>query len=112
MRVDPEPKPKRRRTQAAREEAQAAQADKPIDPRVWIILGGLILFVALWTWLDVRTFAEAGQPSDQSIFQLVPLLLIQIFGEMPAVIILVVLGGIPFVYGVIGWLRSRRHPTP
>lgn len=109
---EPAPKPRRRRsTRAAREQARAAQAAadsaKPIDPVVWIILGGLILFVAFWTWADPVTFAEAGQPSSQSVFQLVPLFMIRIFGRTPAVIILLVLGGIPLAWGMYGWLRRR-----
>ena len=109
---EPAPKPKRKRKSAAEKEAERlaqarADAARPVDPLIWIIVGGLILFVALWTWLDPVTFAEAGQSKDQSIFQLVPLFMIRIFGRMPAVIILTVLGGLPLAWGIIGWLRKR-----
>ena len=109
---EPTPKPKRkRRTQAeieAERQAQAAsEAAKPIDPMIWIILGALILFVAAWTFLDPVSFAEAGQPADQSIFQLIPLFMVRIFGRTPAILILTVLGGIPLVWGIVGWLRKR-----
>ena len=109
---EPKPKPKRkRRTKAEiaaeRKAEAAAEVAKPIDPMVWVIIGGLILFVALWTWLDPVTFANAGQTQDQSIVQYVPLLMIRIFGKTPAILILSVLGGIPLVWGVIGWLRKR-----
>jgi hypothetical protein len=109
---DSEPPPKRKRRTKAEIEAErqaqaAAEAAKPIDPLIWIILGGLILFVALWTWLDPVTFAEAGQPANQSIFQLVPLLLIRLMGRTPAIVSLTLLGGIPLAWGIIGWLRKR-----
>ena len=112
MTDEPEPTPKRkRRTKAAVEEERAAQAAadaaKPIDPMIWIILGVLILFVAAWTWIDAQSFADAGQTANESILQLVPDFLIGIFGKTFAVLILVVLGGIPLVWGIIGWLKKR-----
>jgi len=112
----PEPKPKRkRRTKAeiaAERKAEAtAEAAKPIDPMVWVILGGFILIIALITLLDPVGFADSGQPQDQSILQFVPLLMIRIFGKTPAVLILTILGGIPFVWGIIGWLRKRFAKT-
>lgn len=115
MTTDPEPKPKRsgskpaRRSKAEREAEEAARraelAAQPLDPVVWILLGGAILFVALWTWLDPVTFANAGQ--NPSIFQLIPLLMIRIFGQALASIILTTLGAIPLMYGIIGWLWKR-----
>ncbi|MBC7812117.1 MAG: hypothetical protein H7175_13265 [Burkholderiales bacterium] len=100
-----------RKTKAERDAELAAQAAaeaaKPIDPIVWMILGGLLLFVALWTWLDPVTFAEAGQAKDWSVFQLVPLLLVRVFGKTPAVIIMTVLGLLPLAWGIKGWLRKR-----
>jgi hypothetical protein len=110
-----DPKPKRpRMTKAEREAARAAKLEaeerakyKPIDPMVWLILGALILFVAAWTWLDPVSLAEAGQPKDQSIFQLIPSFLIMFFGKNSAVLMLTILGTIPFLSGLIGWLRKR-----
>jgi hypothetical protein len=112
--ADPEPTPqpqRKRRTkaeiEAERQAEAAAEAAKPIDPIIWVILGMLILFFAFWTWLDPVTFAEAGQPSSQSVLQLIPLLLIRFVGRIPAILILTVLGAIPLVWGIIGWLRKR-----
>ncbi|MCC6804683.1 MAG: hypothetical protein IT319_17505 [Anaerolineae bacterium] len=112
MTADPEltPKPKRKRKTKAEREAErqaeaAANAAKPIDPVIWIIVGAGILFFALWTWLDPITFATAGQ--NPSIFQLIPVVMIRIFGETPAILILTVLGVIPLAFGIIGWLRKR-----
>ncbi len=109
---EPAPKPKAKRKTAAEREAErqaqmAAEAAKPIDPIIWIVLGALILFVAAWTFLDPISFAEAGQPADQSIFQLVPLFMVRIFGRTLAIVILTVLGGLPLVWGIVGWLRKR-----
>ncbi len=108
--VEPEPTPKRKRkTKAQRDAEREAQASsaKPTDPMVWIILGGLILFLALWTALDPQGLADAAQPADQSIVQYVPLLLIHLFGRTPAIVLLTVLGGVPLAWGMIGWLRKR-----
>jgi hypothetical protein len=118
---DPEsnPQPKRkRRTQAeieaerqAQAQAAAAEAAKPIDPVVWIILGVLILFLTLWIVIDTESFASAGQPKDQGILQLIPLLLINAIGKTPTVILLTILGGVPLVWGIAGWLRKRFGKT-
>lgn len=112
MSADPEPAPKptrKRKTKAQREAERqaeaAANAAKPIDPLIWIIVGAGILFFALWTWLDPITFANAGQ--NPSIFQLIPVVMIRIFGQTLAIIILTVLGIIPLVWGIVGWLRKR-----
>jgi hypothetical protein len=110
MTTDPEPKPKRkRRSKVEREAEEAARraelASQPIDPVIWIILGALILFVALFTWLDPVTLANAG--NNPSIFQYIPVLMIRIFGQTLASIILTLLGAVPLVYGIIGWLRKR-----
>jgi hypothetical protein len=107
---EPAPKPRRRRTtRAAREEARATQAAadaaKPIDPAIWVLLGGLILFVAFWIWVDPETFVNAGH--QPSVFQIIPAFMVGIFGRTPAALILTVLGGIPLAWGVYGWLRRR-----
>lgn len=110
MTADSDPKPKRKRqTKAEREAADAARraelAAQPIDPLIWILLGAALLFVALMTWLDPVTLANAG--NNPSIFQFIPVLMIRIFGHTPASIILTVLGAVPLVFGIIGWLRKR-----
>jgi hypothetical protein len=107
---EPAPKPKRKRKTAAEREAErqaqaAADAAKPIDPLIWIILGALILFVAFWMWIDPVTLAESG--NNPSIFQIIPVFMIRIFGQTLAAIIITVLGAIPLVWGIIGWLRRR-----
>jgi hypothetical protein len=109
---DPTPKPKRKRKTRAEREAErqaefAAQMAKPIDPVIWIILGGLILFIAAFTYLDPVTLAEAGQPSDWSPLQLVPLFLIGIFGKPAIVCGMTAVGGLSLAAGVYGWLRNR-----
>jgi hypothetical protein len=114
---DPTPKPGRKRKsraerEAARQAALASEAAKPIDPIIWIILGGLILFIAAFTYLDPVTLAEAGQPSDWSPLQLVPLFLISLFGKTATVCGLTALGGISLAAGVFGWLRKRLQDPP
>jgi hypothetical protein len=112
---DPTTKPKRKRKTRAEREAEqqaefAAQMAKPIDPIIWIILGGLILFFAGFTYLDPVTLAEAGQPKDWSPLQLVPLFLISLFGKTATVCGMTALGGISLAAGVYGWLRKRLTP--
>jgi hypothetical protein len=110
MTSEPEPKPKRkRRTKAeieAERQAQArAEADKPIDSLVWVLLGAAILFIAFFAWVDPVTLAESG--NNPSIFQYIPGILARLIGETPAAIVLTVLGVIPLVWGIGGWLRKR-----
>lgn len=110
MTADPEPPPKRkRRTKAERKAAEAAHraelAAQPIDPLVWILLGVALLFVAVMTWLDPVTLANSG--NNPSILQFIPALMIRIFGHTLASIILTVLGAIPLVWGIAGWVRKR-----
>ena len=107
---EPTATPKRKRKTSAEREAErqaeaAANAAKPIDPLIWIVLGVALLFVALMTWLDPETLANSG--NNPSIFQFIPVLLIGIFGHTLASILLTVVGAIPLVFGVVGWLRKR-----
>lgn len=110
MTADPDPPPKRkRRTKAERDAADAARraelAAQPIDPLVWILLGVALLFVAVMTWLDPVTLANSG--NNPSILQFIPVLLIRILGHTLASILLTVLGAIPLVWGIVGWVRKR-----
>ncbi|MBI1257791.1 MAG: hypothetical protein GC204_10005 [Chloroflexi bacterium] len=110
--LEPTPKPKRKRRskaeiEAARQAEAAAEAAKPIDPMIWIILGGLLLVVAAWIWLDPVSFANAGQPADQGFLQIIPSFMVRIFGKTPTVLILAIPGTLSLIWGVIGWLRKR-----
>jgi hypothetical protein len=110
MTSEPEPKPKRKRRTRAEIEAERqaqmrAEAAKPIDPLVWVLLGAAILFIAFFAWVDPVTLAESG--NNPSIFQYIPAILARMIGVTPAAIVLTVLGGIPLVWGIIGWLRKR-----
>src|SRR5205085_2130778 len=98
--------------EAERQARITVEINRPIDPVVWIILGGLILFITGLTYLDSMLIADAGQPKDFSLFQLLPALLVRLFGRMPTVIGLGLLGGFSLVAGVIGWLRKRSAPPP
>lgn len=107
---DPSPQPKRKRRTKAEIEAERqaqmrADAAKPVDPLVWILLGAAILFIAFFAWVDPVTLAESG--NNPSIFQYIPALLARMIGETPAALALTVLGAVPLVWGIIGWLRKR-----
>lgn len=110
MTPDPEPTPKRKRRtkaeiEAARQEQMRAEAAKPIDPLVWVLLGAAILFIAFFAWFDPVTLETSG--NNPSIFQLIPGILARLIGATPAAIVLTVLGAIPLVWGIVGWVRKR-----
>jgi hypothetical protein len=107
---DPSLQPKRKRRTKAEIEAERqaqmrAEADKPIDPLVWVLLGAAILFIAFFAWVDPVTLAESG--NNPSIFQYIPAILARMIGETPAAIVLTVLGAVPLLWGIVGWLRKR-----
>jgi hypothetical protein len=110
MPSEPEPTPKRKRRtrgeiEAERLEQARAEAAKPIDPLVWILLGAALLFVAFFAWVDPVTLETSG--NNPSIFQLIPSILARMIGATPAAIVLTVLGVIPLGWGIVGWVRKR-----
>jgi drug/metabolite transporter (DMT)-like permease len=108
----PEPKsPRKRKTKAERDAELAAQmaeeAAKPIDPLIWLILGGLLLVIGGFIYLDPMSFAEAGQASDNSFLRILFVMLVGVFGKNPTAIILSVLGLLSLLWGIRGWLREK-----
>ena len=122
----PEPKPPKRRTKAAdadsavskparKRKSQAekdaerlAEINKPIDPKIWLFLGGLLLFVALFIYVDPLTFAEAGQPGGEGMWiRDVLVIFVGILGQIPTVIVLGIVSLLSIGWGVRGWLRQR-----
>ena len=105
-------KAEREAERAAKERARELAKYKPIDPRIWIALGAIVLLIALWVWLDPVTFEQAQQGHNGGIFFAIPSGLIAFFTKTPVVIILTIIGVIPFLSGVIGWIRNLRQPSP
>jgi drug/metabolite transporter (DMT)-like permease len=108
--TNPEPRPKRK-TKAERDAELAAQmaaeAAKPIDPVIWLLLGGLLLLIGGFIYLDPMSFAEAGQASDNSFLRAFFVLLVGVFGKNPTAIGLGILGLLALVWGIRGWLRQK-----
>jgi drug/metabolite transporter (DMT)-like permease len=94
----PEPKsPRKRKTEAA----------KPIGPLIWLILGGLLLVIGGFIYLDPMSFAEAGQASDNSFLRIFFVILVSVLGKNPTAIVLSVLGLLSLGWGIRGWLRNK-----
>lgn len=101
---------RKRKTQAEKDAEWLAEINKPIDPRIWLFLGGLLLFVALFIFVDPVTFAEAGQPGGEGMWiRDVLVIFVGILGKTPTVIILGILSLLSLGWGVRGWLRNRSN---
>lgn len=99
---------RKRKTQAEKEAERRAEIDKPIDPLVWHLLGGLLLVVALCIFFDPIGFATAGQPGSEGMWiRDVLVIIVGVLGKNPTVIILGALALISFGLGVRGWLNKR-----
>ena len=99
---------RKRKTQAEKEAERMAEINKPIDPLVWHLLGGLLLVVALCIFFDPIGFATAGQPGGEGMWiRDVLVIIVGILGKTPTVIILGALSLISFGLGIRGWLTQR-----
>jgi len=102
-------KPRRKRKTKAEQEAERlAEINKPIDPLVWHLLGGLLLVVALCIFFDPIGFATAGQPGGEGMWiRDVLVIIVGVLGKNPTAIILTALALLSLGWGVRGWLRKR-----
>ena len=104
---------RKRRTKAEIDAARAAEADKPIDPVIWLILGGLLLFVAGCIFFDPIGFASAGQSQTDGMWiRDILVIVVGIFGKNPTALILAVVALLSLGWGVRGWLQKRAEKTP
>ena len=103
-------KPKRRRkTNAEKEAARLADAEKPIDPKVWYVFGGILLGIAGFIYVDPVTFAEAGTSGNSGMWiRDVLVILVGILGKTPTVLVLAAVGLLSIAMGVWGWLDARK----
>ena len=103
-------KPKRRRkTQAEKEAERRAEAEKPIDPKVWYTFGGILLVIAGFIYIDPVTFAEAGTSGNSGMWiRDVLVIFVGILGKTPTVLVLAAVGLLSIAMGVWGWLDARK----
>jgi hypothetical protein len=113
---EPEPKkPRRKRKTKAEKETERlakmkAEAEKPIDPRIWLSLGSMLLIVGLCIYIDPVGFeqAEANSNSNNTTWlQIILVMLLAFFGKNPVTIALGVMGGLSLAWGIRGWLREK-----
>jgi hypothetical protein len=112
----PAQKPRRqRRTKAEMDAIRAAkqakaleEANKPIDPQIWLLLGGLLLFVGACIFFDPIGFSEGGQPSSQTWIFVILVMAVGILGKNPTAIVLIVLALLSLGWGVRGWIQKRN----
>lgn len=99
---------RRRRTQAEKNAARAAELDKPIDPLIWLILGAILLIIAACIFFDPIGFASAGQSqSDGMWIRDVLVIITGILGKNPTALILAGLAGLSLAWGGRSWLQQR-----
>ena len=110
--AEAEAKPKHKRKTKAEKEvermAQAkAEAEKPIDPQVWLLLGGILLFLGVCIYVDPIGFAEAGKVGNVGLLQMILVFVTGFIGKNPTAVILGIVGLLSLGWGVRGWLRKR-----
>ncbi len=99
---------RKRKTQAEKDAERLAEINKPIDPKIWLFLGGLLLVVALFIFFDPVTFAEAGQPGGEGMWiRDVLVIIVGILGQIPTVIVLGAVSLLSIGWGGRGWLNQR-----
>jgi hypothetical protein len=107
-------KPKRRRKtkgekEAARLARAKAEAEKPLDPKLWFSLGGILLIIAGFIYVDPVTFAEAGRSTSEGMWiRDVLVIFVGILGKTPTVIILTIIAVLSLGMGVWGWVDARK----
>lgn len=97
------PKKPRRRKQPD----PAADADKPIDPVVWIFLGVLLIVVAAFFYLDSASASGADTRNGGQAIQIIFDLVYSVLGRNLAFALFGGVGGLSLIWGIIGWFKKR-----
>jgi hypothetical protein len=113
---EPEATKRKRKTKAEKEAERLAkaraEAEKPLDPKLWFTLGAILLIIAGFIYVDPVTFAEAGRSTSEGMWiRDVLVIFVGILGKTPTVIILAIIGLLSLGMGVWGWVDARK-PKP
>jgi len=113
MTDSPEPEATAKRPRKTKTEREAerlakmkAEADKPIDSMVWILLGGILLIVTLVMFLDPYGSTNTQTRGAEGV-QIVLAIIYGILGKILTTLLLGGLGAISLIVGIIGWLKKR-----
>jgi hypothetical protein len=112
MTDSPEPEAAKRpgKTKAEREAERLAklkaEADKPIDPLVWIVLGIVLLVVTLFMFLDPYGSTNTQTRGAEGV-QFVLAIIYGILSKNLATALLGGIGAISLIAGIVGWLKKR-----
>jgi hypothetical protein len=109
---DPTPRPRKRRRRSTRAE-RPAEADKPIAPSVWLVLGGLLLVMAACVFFAADSISTYNRPDGFWVWFFLDLG-INLLGKNPTAIILGGLALLSLGWGGWRWLqdRSARPAAP
>ena len=103
------PKPPRKTKTEREAERQAklkAEIDKPIDPIIWILLGGVLLLITLFMFLDPYGSTNTQTRGAEGV-QVVLAIIYGILGKNLATLLLGGIGSISLIVGIIGWFKKR-----
>jgi hypothetical protein len=112
------PKPRRKRKTKAEKEAErmakmAAEADKPIDPQIWLTLGGILLLLGVCIYVDPVGFADASQQTRGTTWiQVILEFAVAFAGKNPTAAVLSIIGLLSLGWGIRGWLRQYSAMKP
>ncbi|MEP6987010.1 MAG: hypothetical protein ABI970_15500 [Chloroflexota bacterium] len=99
-----------RKTKAEREaERQAklkAEADKPLDPMIWILFGGILLIVTVVMFIDPFGATDTQTRGAEGV-QFVLAIIYSVLGKNVATLLLGALGSISLIVGIVGWFKKR-----
>ena len=92
--------------EAERQAKLQAEADKPIDPTVWMLFGGILLVVTFFMYIDPYGSVTTDTRGAEGV-QIVLAIIYGILGKNLATALLGGIGAISLIFGSVGWLKKR-----
>lgn len=106
---DPKPKPARKPKKKPAQ-PETPLIDKPIDPIVWILLGGLLIVLGGFFYLDTASAGAVDTRNGGSFIQLVFVVIYDALGRNLAFGLFGGLGLLILIFGIRGKLKQRANP--